>query len=381
MARFLKVMRLVKADPIVKELRQRRDRWLNHKLSRLVAEAIAVETQDAPELGRKLCHWMLRPQGNRPGIRRGPLIGKSFCDKVYDAALQALDTAEKTGSRRALRLLSHLDKEFEAEGITLPHGVTRSSPAERLSAVLNEPKVGEGIFDVRPEDFLFDMKAGQWYQQDARGEWMGPYSDTSFSNRLLKLGLPRNKQDGFKAYVPQYDRAEPLFDTEAEFEVRHGAGVRNTYVKTVLVPEPGAWFDIYRVLLNLVRGNLEQLDFLLDWIAAPLKSLREGMPLKMRTAIVLHGEEGAGKGTLERILKHLYGPWNVAVLGQNALESRFHEQLVDKLFVVANEVISSTNRSAETQNLLKPWVTDDEIPLEAKYKAGTKVPNTTALVV
>jgi hypothetical protein len=234
----------------------------------------------------------------------------------------------------------------------------------------------ETILDYKPQDFLFDATANQWYQCDARGEWMGPYNDTAFSMRLLKLGLPRSHQDNFKSQVPQYDRAEPLFDTEAEFVERHGAGIRNTYEKTNLVPEVGPWPDICQVLFNLVGGNREHFAFLLDWIAAPLQSLHyKGKPQKMRTAIVLHGDEGAGKGTLERILKCIYGSWNVAVLGQNALESRFHEQLIDKLFVVANEVISSTNRSAETQNLLKPWVTDEEIPLEAKHKAATKAAN------
>ncbi len=376
MARLLMAMRVVKADPIVKQLRQRRSAWMSRKLSRFVAETIAVETQDAPELGRKLCHWVMRPKGKRPGSRRsGPHLGSAYCDAVYAAALKAVETAKKMGSRRALRSLSHLDEEFAAAGIPLPKTTGYFSPAERVTAVL-EPKNEEDLLDIKPEDFLFDARECKWYQQDARGDWMGHYTDTGFTIRLFKLKLPRKAHDGFKAKVPQYDRAEPLFDTASDLVMRHGAGVRNTYVKPVLVPEPGAWPDIYRVLLNLVRGNGDHLAFLLDWLAAPLQALhRNGKPLKMGTAIVLHGDEGSGKGTLERIVNHLYGSGNVAVLGQNALESRFHEQLVDKLFVVANEVISSTNRSAETQNLLKPWVTDDEIPLEAKHKAATKTPN------
>lgn len=375
-ARLLKTMRVLMEDPIVVQLRMQQRWWTSRKLSRLVAETIAVEMQDAPELGRKLYHWMMRPNGKRPGSRRpGSHVGSTWCDAVYTEALNAVERAKKTGSRRALQLLSHVDVEFAAAGITLPKATGDSSPAERMAAAL-EPKGEKDILDIKPEDFLFDAKASQWYQQDARGEWMGPYTDTGFTMRLLKLGWPRNKQDSFKAQVPQYDRAEPLFDSAADLVTRHGAGVRNTYVKSVLVPDPGRWFHIWRVLLNLVGGNYEHLEYLLDWLAAPLQSLYfKGKHLKMGTAIVLHGDEGAGKGTLERIVKLLYGSWNVAVLGQNALESRFHEQLVDKLFVVANEVICSTNRSSETQNLLKPWVTDDEIPLEAKHKAATKVPN------
>ncbi len=370
------LLRAILVDPVYKAMREQVAPWTNRKMLRLAVESIISAMPEEPELGCTLCHLLLCTKWTR---KRRASMPENFAATIIDSyvknASEAVAQAQQSGSLKPLAQFQHIDEEFEALGLTLPAGHVKSSPQERVEALLG--MVGEdGLINHPPEDFLFDARECKWYQQNRRGEWMGPYSDTAFSNRLLKLGLPRSKQDSFKAYVEQYDRAEPLFDTRANFVVRHGEGIRNTYVRSPLVPERGSWFRIWRVLLNLVGGNYEHLEYLLDWLAAPLQSLHfKGRPLKMGTAIVLHGDEGSGKGTLERIMKLLYGSWNVAVLGQNALESRFHEQLIDKLFVVANEVISSTNRSAETQNLLKPWVTDDEIPLEAKHKAATKTPN------
>jgi hypothetical protein len=371
-----RLLRAIVVDPVYNAMREQVAPWTNRKLLRLAVESIIAAMPEEPELGCTLCHLLLCTKWTRK--RRASMPGNfaaTIIDSYVKNAREAVAQAQQSGSLKPLAQFQHIDEEFEALGLTLPTGHVKSSPRERVEARLG--MVGQDdLMKHPPEDFLFDARECKWYQLNRRGEWMGPYSDTAFSNRLLKLGLPRSKQDLFKMHVEQYDRAEPLFDTRANFVKRHGEGIRNTYVCSPLVPERGAWSRIWRVLLNLVGGNYEHLEYLLDWLAAPLQSLHvKGKPLKMGTAVVLHGDEGSGKGTLERILKCLYGSWNVAVLGQNALESRFHEQLVDKLLVVANEVISSTNRSAETQNLLKPWVTDDEIPLEAKHKAATKMPN------
>jgi hypothetical protein len=363
-------------DPVYKAMRQQVAPWTNRKLLRVAVESIIAAMPEEPELGRTLCHLLLCTKWTRKRLASMPgNFVATIIDLYVKSAREAVAQAQQSGSLKPLAQFQHIDEEFEALGLTLPAGHVKSSPQERVEALLG--MVGQDdLMKHPPEDFLFDARECKWYQLNRRGEWMGPYSDTAFGNRLLKLGLPRSKQDLFKMHVEQYDRAEPLFDTRANFVKRNGEGIRNTYVRSPLVPERGTWFRIWRVLLNLVNGNGDHLAFLLDWLAAPLQALhRNGKPLKMGTAIVLHGDEGSGKGTLERIVKLLYGSWNVAVLGQNALESRFHEQLVGKLFVVANEVISTTNRSAETQNLLKPWVTDDEIPLEAKHKSATKTPN------
>ncbi|QRK12296.1 hypothetical protein JQX13_21080 [Archangium violaceum] len=370
------LLRAIVVDPVYKAMREQVAPLTNCKLLRVAVESIIAAMPEEPELGRTLCHLLLCTKWTRK--RRASMPGNfaaTIIDSYVKNAREAVAQAQQSGSLKPLAQFQHIDEEFEALGLTLPARHVKSSPQERVEARLG--MVGEDdIMKHPPEDFLFDARECKWYQLNRRGEWMGPYSDTAFSNRLLKLGLPRPKHDVFKMYVEQYDRAEPLFDTRAKFVKRNGEGIRNTYVRSPLVPERGTWFRIWRVLLNLVGGNYEHLEYLLDWLAAPLQSLHfKGQPLKMGTAIIFHGDEGSGKGTLERIICLIYGRWNVALLGQNALESRFHEQLVDKLFVVANEVISSTNRSAETQNLLKPWVTDEEIPLEAKHKAATKVPN------
>jgi phage/plasmid-associated DNA primase len=75
------------------------------------------------------------------------------------------------------------------------------------------------------------------------------------------------------------------------------------------------------------------------------------------------------------MMRNLYGETNFTTLGQTDLDGRFNEKIVDILFVSANEVMSSSNRSAETSNKIKPWVTDEVIPLEGKYATSKVVTN------
>jgi hypothetical protein len=84
-------------------------------------------------------------------------------------------------------------------------------------------------------------------------------------------------------------------------------------------------------------------------------------------AIVFHGAAGAGKGTVWDVLVAIFGSANCTVLGQDDIESKFNASLRWKMLVNLNEVISSSNRSAETANRLKPWITDAMIRLEDKF--------------
>jgi hypothetical protein len=74
-------------------------------------------------------------------------------------------------------------------------------------------------------------------------------------------------------------------------------------------------------------------------------------------------------------MKSIYGQWNCVTLSQADIDGRFGAQLRHKLFVVFNEVMSSTNKSAETANKLKEWIADDVIPLEGKFRDGENVRN------
>jgi hypothetical protein len=79
----------------------------------------------------------------------------------------------------------------------------------------------------------------------------------------------------------------------------------NPWEAPALVPVPGEWPDVRRVLLWFAEDEAG-LDGLLNWIAFKVQhpGSRPG------TAILLQGLPGSGKNVLDRILTHMLGPSN-----------------------------------------------------------------------
>jgi hypothetical protein len=261
---------------------------------------------------------------------------------------------------------------------TGPQDAGTNAAPQHSSVAQNDEDVGD-IFDLGPEEFLFDTEHAEFMRRNANGEWdaVPAMKAQSFDQMLKSLGLQTKQLDGFKAQIRFINGRKAFFDKPTSYYVvRDGIPFFNTYKPSKLVPSPGNWDDIRTLVLNLVGGDEKALEFVLDWLAAPLQSLQnKGRPMKMGTALVLRGEQGSGKGTLHEIIALLYGSSNVALLSQDSLDSRFNGELIDKLFVVANEVISSSNRSMEVANKLKMWVTDPVIPVEEKFQGVVQSPN------
>lgn len=102
-------------------------------------------------------------------------------------------------------------------------------------------------------------------------------------------------------------------------------------------------------------------DWVLRWCALPLQ--RPGA--KMRTAIVMHGaDEGTGKNLFWSAIRDLYGPMG-GIVTQSELESQFNGWASQKLFLVANEVVSRLELRHQTGRL-KNLITEPEISINEK---------------
>lgn len=261
-----------------------------------------------------------------------------------------------------------------AEGA--PASAAPPPPAQPEAADQNSES-DDDVFDHSAEDFLFDIETNGWLIYHRVNDiWSKPITDSAFNMLLMHNNLPEKHLKGFKSQIPQFHVRQAVFNSTEPIVKQGDLVVFNTYKPTTLVPMSGGWDDIRFLILNLVGDDLEAFEYVLDWLAAPLQSLKnKGEPMKMGTALVLLGEQGSGKGTLSTIIEVLYGFQNVVTIGQDALEGRFNDELIDKLFVIANEVMSSTNRSMETANKIKPWVTDDHLSIEEKFKGRQLVKN------
>lgn len=102
------------------------------------------------------------------------------------------------------------------------------------------------------------------------------------------------------------------------------------------------------------------LHWLMCWIAYPLQ--RPGA--KMRCAVVMHGDEGAGKNFFFETLLEIYGEYGKAV-GQDELEDKFNDWRSRTLFVLADEA-SSRQELVHNKNRLKALITSPTVQINPK---------------
>jgi energy-coupling factor transporter ATP-binding protein EcfA2 len=269
----------------------------------------------------------------------------------------------------------------------LPNPLPSSPPPTPTTALTPQ--------DATQNDFIYDAEDGVFRMKDEAGEYRHEMSDSAFTQYLASThGVNRKAITGWKDNVITCVAKKAFFAVKERIVVDGTRICMNTYIPPSVEPAAGDWPDWRKLIQNLVSGETgivptaetviveatyvesEAEAFLLDWIAQPLQNLYLlFQPLRLNTAVVLQGDQGSGKTTLTNALCAFYGPSNCMTITQHAIEGKFDEHLVDKLFVVANEVMSSSNRTMETANRIKPWITDNQISVEGKGKTTRVVPN------
>lgn len=112
-------------------------------------------------------------------------------------------------------------------------------------------------------------------------------------------------------------------------------GKINLFRGLPMKPKKGECQRLLELLFMLCEENREVYDWLLKWVAFPLQHVGA----KMRTAVVIHGKEGAGKNSFWTAIQRIYGEYST-IITQTDLESSFNAWASRKLFVVGNEVVS-----------------------------------------
>lgn len=82
---------------------------------------------------------------------------------------------------------------------------------------------------------------------------------------------------------------------------------------------------------SLTNGNEEAKAYLLDWMAATLRT-------KLEKYLILAGAKGVGKGVLTDILRSIHGQENFAEAGQKTLKNGFNGHLKDKTLIFFDEL-------------------------------------------
>jgi putative DNA primase/helicase len=124
---------------------------------------------------------------------------------------------------------------------------------------------------------------------------------------------------------------------------------------------PAKWLHLLQFLCGEADSDQAPItEWVLKWLAYPLQH----PGAKMKTAIVMHGQEGAGKNVLFGAIADLYGRHG-GIVGQQQLESQFTGWLSAKCFLIANEVLSRQELRQHVGKL-KGYVTEDSVMINEK---------------
>jgi putative DNA primase/helicase len=122
---------------------------------------------------------------------------------------------------------------------------------------------------------------------------------------------------------------DPAGGVDAETHINLFRGIR-------LEPKAGCGCERLLELLHYLCNEDDTVfDWVLRWIAYPLQHLGA----KMHTALVMYGDEGAGKNLFFDTVCDIYGD-HAGVISQTQLQGQFNDWLSAKLFLVANEVVT-----------------------------------------
>ena len=144
----------------------------------------------------------------------------------------------------------------------------------------------------------------------------------------------------------------------------------NVWRGFAVVPRRGSWRKflrhIYRVLGN---GDRAAGRYILRWCAWAIQN-----PGRAAEAVlVLKGEEGAGKGTLARVLLRIFGVHGLPVSDAKHLTGAFSGHLQFCAFLFLDEAFWAGD--AKHEGRLKALVTEETISIEPKYFTPFSVTN------
>lgn len=111
-------------------------------------------------------------------------------------------------------------------------------------------------------------------------------------------------------------------------------------------------------------GNTDVYQWVLKWLAYPIQ--HKGA--KMRTALIFHGPQGAGKNMFFEAYAQIFGKYS-RIVGQAEIDDKFNDWASGKLFMIADEVVAR-QELFHIKNKIKALITGDTIRINPKNVAA-----------
>lgn len=198
-------------------------------------------------------------------------------------------------------------------------------------------------------------------------------TDTAWDAKVHKLvkisALKTHWGEGMVAWWLRSDQRRTVNDVDVVFDPTCKCDpVRCVNLFQGLESKP-AEGDCGRIveLLQFLCGEADQeqapiTEWVLNWIAYQVQHIGA----KMATAIVMHGTaEGTGKNLFWGAVMSIFGRYG-SLITQTQLESPYNGWISQRLFLIANEVISRQEMRHHVGRL-KNYVTETVLPIEEKY--------------
>lgn len=153
-------------------------------------------------------------------------------------------------------------------------------------------------------------------------------------------------------------------------------GYLNLWRGFAVEARPGNWSLLRaHVLENICRGDQELFAYLFGWYARMIQHPDQ----PGRTAIVMRGRRGTGKGVLSQAIGKLFGPHFIHLSNAKHLTGHFNAHLRSAVFIYADEAFWAGDKHGEAT--LKTLITEDRIPIEGKGRDVVMAPNMTHLTI
>lgn len=143
----------------------------------------------------------------------------------------------------------------------------------------------------------------------------------------------------------------------------------NMYEGMAMLPKKGnvqPMLDLIKFLVSRATPDEaesgEVMEWLIRWLAYPLQH----PGAKMRSSVVMHGDEGAGKNFLFETVVQIYGKY-ASIVGQDELEDKFNDWRSCKQFVVGDEIMSRAEL-VHNKNRLKALITSPTVQINSKHQ-------------
>lgn len=223
---------------------------------------------------------------------------------------------------------------------------------------------------------------------DRRGGsyWRGTYEKGSDK---LELYAAKNEtqlrhfaaQNGFglPEYVPEW---EMTFDPQASFRIDIENKRINLFQSTEYMrgsvswtgKKKTTWPTIRKIAHNALGSDIEITERFFNWLAAIAQSLD-----RTRTAWILHGRTGTGKGLLmNNVLKPLFGSDQIAIKRMEELSEPYNGFMESCFIVFVDEVQTSVLRNERgVMAKIKNFITEPAISIRRMYQNAYSARNRT----